>query len=147
MITASMNSADIYRLRFLVFNIYIYIYIHSEPSNFERFDVRTTWNSNKKFEENPVLKLEQKLESRTTWKSNCLQERIVFEVRGSTVYIFRNSVPLIAFSFLSIPSHTAAYNVDYTQTTHYLIIKSHKPHLSVLHLGLQQTETRLHSLR
>jgi hypothetical protein len=32
---------------------------------FERFDVRTTWKSNKKFEENPVLKLEQKLESRT----------------------------------------------------------------------------------
>jgi hypothetical protein len=30
-----------------------------------RFDVRTTWNSNKKFEENPVLKLEQKLEIRT----------------------------------------------------------------------------------
>jgi hypothetical protein len=38
---------------------------YSGPSNFERFDFRTTWNSNKKFEENPVLKLEQKLESRT----------------------------------------------------------------------------------
>jgi hypothetical protein len=38
---------------------------YSGPSNFERFDVRTTWNSKKKFEENPVLKLEQKLESRT----------------------------------------------------------------------------------
>jgi hypothetical protein len=40
------------------------IYRYSGPSNFERFDVRTTWNSNKKFEENPVLKLEQKFESR-----------------------------------------------------------------------------------
>jgi hypothetical protein len=38
---------------------------YSGPSNFERFDVRTTWNSNKNFEENPVLKLEQKLESGT----------------------------------------------------------------------------------
>jgi hypothetical protein len=39
--------------------------MYSGHSNFERFDVRTTWNSNKKFEENPGLKLEQKLESRT----------------------------------------------------------------------------------
>jgi hypothetical protein len=35
---------------------------YSGPSNCEQFDVRTTWNSNKKFEENPVLKLEQNLE-------------------------------------------------------------------------------------
>jgi hypothetical protein len=34
---------------------------YSGPSNFEQFDVRTTWNSNKKFEENPGLKVEQKL--------------------------------------------------------------------------------------
>jgi hypothetical protein len=39
--------------------------MYSGPSNFERFDVRTTWNSNKKFEENPVLKLEQRI----TWSS------------------------------------------------------------------------------
>jgi hypothetical protein len=38
---------------------------YSGPSNFKWFDVRTTLNSNKQFEENPVLKLEQKLESRT----------------------------------------------------------------------------------
>jgi hypothetical protein len=37
---------------------------YSEPWNFERFDVRTTSNSSKKFEENLDLKLEQKLESR-----------------------------------------------------------------------------------
>jgi hypothetical protein len=38
--------------------------IYSGPSNFERFDVRTTLNWNKEFEENPVLKLKQNLESR-----------------------------------------------------------------------------------
>jgi hypothetical protein len=37
--------------------------MYSRPSNFERFDIRTTWNSNKKFEENPILKLEQRI----TW--------------------------------------------------------------------------------
>jgi hypothetical protein len=31
--------------------------VYSGPPNFERFDVRTTWNTNKKFAENPVLKL------------------------------------------------------------------------------------------
>jgi hypothetical protein len=40
------------------------LFIYSGPPNFERFDVRKTWNSNKKFDENPVLRLEQKLESR-----------------------------------------------------------------------------------
>jgi hypothetical protein len=33
------------------------------PSNFEQFDVQTTWNSNKKFDETPVLELEQKLKN------------------------------------------------------------------------------------
>jgi hypothetical protein len=37
--------------------------MYNGPSNFEWFDVRATWNSNKKFEENLVLKLEQKRES------------------------------------------------------------------------------------
>jgi alpha-N-acetylglucosamine transferase len=43
-----------------LYNLY---YKYSGFLNFERFDVRTTWNSNKKFEENPVLKLEQRI----TW--------------------------------------------------------------------------------
>jgi hypothetical protein len=41
------------------------IRLYSGPSSFERFDVRTTSNSIRKFEENPVLKLEQKLQNRT----------------------------------------------------------------------------------
>jgi hypothetical protein len=32
-------------------------WIYSGLSNFERFDVRTTWNSTEEYEENPILKL------------------------------------------------------------------------------------------
>jgi hypothetical protein len=64
--TVSAESATISNPKSIYMNVCSISSKYSEPSNFERFDVRTTWNSNKKFDENPVLKLEQKLESRTT---------------------------------------------------------------------------------
>jgi hypothetical protein len=67
---------------------------YSGPSNSERFDVRTTRNSNKKFEENAVLKLEQKLESRTKIGLNRSKTQSLVEKWHPSIAVVNRSLNL-----------------------------------------------------
>jgi hypothetical protein len=63
------NSSSLkYMLLYIPYNIDVY----TGSSNFKRFDVRTTWNSNTKFEENSVLKLKSQTKNDVVAFLHCL---------------------------------------------------------------------------